>query len=58
MEYKMKNQKLILGLVFLLIIAGCKSKKDVSLSPKDRGSDKEMYEKAKKYVKKCLKRLL
>jgi len=48
----MKNQTLIVLLVILLVVIGCKSKKDVNLSPEDRGSDTEMYEKAKKYIKK------
>lgn len=48
----MKNRTFSLLLVILFLLVGCKSKKDVSLSPKDKGSDKEMYEKAKKYLRK------
>ena len=38
-------------LVVLLISGGCGKKKDVTLSPNDMGSDKEIYEKARKRIK-------
>lgn len=51
----MMKKRLIELLSFLLIVifvfAGCSKKKDVKLSPDDLGSDKEIYEKAKKKIK-------
>lgn len=51
MENKMKKQILGIIIVFLLIISGCKTKKEIELSPEERGSAKLMYEKAKKYMR-------
>ncbi|MCK4835208.1 MAG: outer membrane protein assembly factor BamD [Candidatus Aminicenantes bacterium] len=48
----MKRQILIVLTVLLFLMAGCKSSKDIQLTPKDKGSDKEMYERAKKYIRK------
>ena len=42
---------LIIIMVFSAAFSGCKSKKNVSLNPEDKGSDKEIYDKARKYMK-------
>jgi outer membrane protein assembly factor BamD len=38
-------------MMVILITGACGKKKDISLSPEDMGSDKEIYEKAKKRIK-------
>ena len=48
----MKKQLLVLFLVCVLAAVGCnKNTNEVSLSPEDRGTDKEMYERALNYIK-------
>lgn len=50
----MRKRLILIGtaaILVLLIIGACGKKKDISLSPEDMGSDKEIYEKAKKRVK-------
>jgi outer membrane protein assembly factor BamD len=42
---------LILVLLFSASFTGCKSKKDIELTPGERGSDKEIYQKARKQMK-------
>lgn len=46
----MKRKIFIILTLVLLIFSGCKSKKEVVTVAFEKGSDKEMYEKAKKYV--------
>jgi outer membrane protein assembly factor BamD len=48
----MKRFIFVLLIIFLLFSIGCKSKKSVALNPNEMGSDKEMYEKARKYIRK------
>lgn len=49
------RKKLILiaaaAMMVVLITGACGKKKDISLSPEDMGSDKEIYEKAKKRIR-------
>jgi outer membrane protein assembly factor BamD len=47
-------KRIIFSLLIIIIVfsIGCKSKKTVELTPGEMGSDKEMYEKARKYIKK------
>jgi outer membrane protein assembly factor BamD len=47
----MKRHALIFLIITLVILSACKSKKDIKLTPTDIGTDREMYEKAKKYIK-------
>ena len=50
----MRKKLILLGataMMLVLITGGCSKKKDISLSPEDMGSDKEIYEKAKKRIK-------
>jgi outer membrane protein assembly factor BamD len=50
----MRKKLILLGaaaMMVVLITGACGKKKDISLSPEDMGSDKEIYEKAKKRVK-------
>ena len=48
----MKKHFLILLLVCILAAVGCnKNKSDVRLTPEDKGTDKEMYERALNYIK-------
>lgn len=46
----MKKNVLIISIVFLLAISGCKSKKSIDVTP--GSTAKEVYEQAKKYIKK------
>lgn len=46
----MKRKIFIILTLMLLIFSGCKSKREVITVAFEKGSDKEMYEKAKKYV--------
>ena len=50
MGFKMKKNFFIVLTLVLLIFSGCKSKKEVVTIAFEKGSDKEMYERAKKYV--------
>jgi outer membrane protein assembly factor BamD len=50
----MKKKLILIGaaaMVVILITGACGKKKEISLSPEDMGSDKEIYEKAKKRIK-------
>ena len=47
----MKRQALIFLIMVMITLSACKSNKNVQLTPTDMGTDREMYEKAKKYVK-------
>jgi outer membrane protein assembly factor BamD len=51
----MKNKLTLILLLILVLLSvsfnGCKSKKDVELTPGERGSDKEIYQKARKQMK-------
>jgi outer membrane protein assembly factor BamD len=50
----MRKKLILIGataMMVVLITGGCGKKKDISLSPDDMGSDKEIYEKAKKRMK-------
>jgi len=39
-------------IALILVSAGCKKDQDVNLAPGERGTDKEMYERAMKYIRK------
>jgi outer membrane protein assembly factor BamD len=50
----MRKKLILIGvaaIMVVLITGACGKKKDISLSPEDMGSDKEIYEKAKKRIK-------
>jgi outer membrane protein assembly factor BamD len=50
----MRKRLILIGataMMVVLITGACGKKKDISLSPEDMGSDKEIYEKAKKRIK-------
>lgn len=50
----MRKKLILIGvtaMMVVLITGACSKKKDISLSPEDMGSDKEIYERAKKRVK-------
>lgn len=50
----MKKKLILIGVAAMMVIfitGACGKKKDISLSPEDMGSDKEIYEKAKKRIK-------
>ena len=45
----MRKKLILIGaaaMMVVLVTGGCSKKKDISLSPEDMGSDKEIYEKA------------
>ncbi len=46
------NKRWSILLIVLVLLAGCRSKKNVLLNPADRGSDKQMYENAINRMKK------
>ena len=49
----MKRHILIILTMLIFMAAGCsKSSQDVNLSPGDKGSDKQMYERASKFIRK------
>lgn len=48
----MKRHILVVLPMLLFLIAGCKSDKDIKLTPQDKGSDKQMYERASKFIRK------
>ncbi len=50
----MRKKLILIGaaaMMLVLITGACGKKKDISLSPEDMGSDKEIYEKAKKRIR-------
>jgi len=50
----MRKKLILIGaaaMIVVLITGACGKKKDISLSPEDMGTDKEIYEKAKKRIK-------
>lgn len=50
----MRKKLILIGaaaMMVVLITGACGKKKDISLSPEDMGSDKEIYEKAKKRIR-------
>ncbi|MGD2091743.1 MAG: outer membrane protein assembly factor BamD [Candidatus Aminicenantes bacterium] len=50
----MRKKLILIGaaaMMLVLITGACGKKKDISLTPEDMGSDKEIYEKAKKRIK-------
>ena len=50
----MRKKLILIGaaaMMVVLITGGCGKKKDLSLSPEDMGTDKEIYEKAKKRIR-------
>lgn len=48
----MKRHALIFFISVLVTLSACKSKKEIAITPTDIGTDREMYEKASKYIKK------
>jgi len=48
----MKTYKFLILIVATLLIIGCKSKKEIALSPQERSSAKAIYEKASKSIRK------
>jgi len=48
----MKRIIYTLLIIIIIFMIGCESKKTVELTPQELGSDKEMYEKARKYIRK------
>ena len=46
----MKKTALLISLVLLVALSGCRSKKTITIDPSERGSDKTMYESAMKYM--------
>ncbi len=57
MRKRMKGNIFVaVTIMVLLVLSGCKSRKEVSLTPGERGSAKEIYEKAKRYIKRDAER--
>ncbi len=48
----MKKTVWLLLISLLVLAAGCRSRKAVSIDPTEKGSDKKMYENAMKYISK------
>lgn len=46
----MKKSTLLIALVLLVALTGCRSRKTVTIDPSEKGSDKTMYENAMKYM--------